>query len=151
MTIEYSLTRPEIVRGFFRSLGNPRFFVTVSCYALGMGIVVLASTGAFSRHLALHDAYTVLIVVAVFMAFLPIFLFVRGKTSKRSLTVSPAGIATEIGSIKGNIPWKKVKVISHGRDLSLSLVPAVTHFSYQHEHFQVPSIKTRSLFKPQNG
>ena len=119
MTIEYSLTRPEIVRGFFRSLGNPRFLVTVSCYALGMGIVVLASTGAFSRHLAIHDVYTVLIAVAGFMAFLPIFLFIRGKTSKRSLTVSPAGIATEIGSIKANVPWKKVRVISQGRDFIL--------------------------------
>jgi hypothetical protein len=84
-----------------------------------MGIVVLMSTGAFSRHLGLHDVYTVFIAAVGFMVFLPIFLFIRGKTSKRSLTISPAGIATEIGSIKGTIPWMKVKVISQGRDFIL--------------------------------
>jgi hypothetical protein len=45
------------------------------------------------------------------MIFLPLMLFIRGKTSKRSLTVSPEGMSTEIGSIKGQIPWHKLKVI----------------------------------------
>jgi hypothetical protein len=45
------------------------------------------------------------------MIFLPVMLFIRGKTSKRSLTVSSEGMSTEIGSIKGQIPWHKVKVI----------------------------------------
>ncbi|MGH9595841.1 MAG: YcxB family protein [Edaphobacter sp.] len=119
MTIEYSLTRTEIVRGFFRSLSNPRFLFTVSCYALGMGIVVLVSTGAFFRPLVLRDAYTLLIAAAGFMVFLPIFLFIRAKTAKRSLTISPEGISTEIGSLKGDILWKQVKVISQGRDFIL--------------------------------
>ncbi len=45
------------------------------------------------------------------MIFLPIMLFLRGKTSTRSLTVSPEGISTEIGSLKASTPWHKVKVI----------------------------------------
>jgi hypothetical protein len=81
-----------------------------------MGIVVLATTGAFSRPLVLHDAYTLLIAGASFMVFLPMLLFIRAKTAKRSLTISPEGISTEIGSIKGNIPWKKVKIISLNHD-----------------------------------
>ncbi len=52
MTIEYALTRVEIVRGFFRSLGSsPRYLVTVLCYALVMSGIVLVGTGAFSRSL----------------------------------------------------------------------------------------------------
>jgi hypothetical protein len=45
------------------------------------------------------------------MLFLPVMLFIRGKTSNRSLTESAERISTEIGSLKAQIPWRKVKVI----------------------------------------
>ncbi len=112
MTIEYALTRVEIVRGFFRSLGSsPRYLVTVLCYALVMSGIVLVGTGAFSRSLTLRDAVTAVLTAGGFMLFLPVMLFIRGKTSNRSLTVSAEGISTEIGSLKAQIPWRKVKVI----------------------------------------
>ena len=113
MTIEYALTRVEIVRGFLRSLGSsPRYLVTVLCYALVMSGIVLVGTGAFSRSLTLRDAVTAVLTAGGFMLFLPVMLFIRGKTSNRSLTVSAEGISTEIGSLKAQIPWRKVKVIS---------------------------------------
>jgi hypothetical protein len=112
MTIEYALTRVEIVRGFLRSLrSSPRYLVTVLFYAPVMSGIVLAGTGAFSRPLTPRDAVTAVLTAAVFMLFLPVMLFIRGKTSNRSLTVSAEGISTEIGSLKAQIPWRKVKVI----------------------------------------
>ena len=112
MTVEYALTRIEIVQGFFRSLRNsPRYLATVLSYALVMSGVVLASKGAFSRSLTLKDAVAAALAAGGFMIFLPIMLFLRGKTSTRSLTVSPEGISTEIGSLKASTPWHKVKVI----------------------------------------
>lgn len=112
MTIEYALTRVEIVRGFLRSLGSsPRYLVTVLCYALVMSGIVLVVTGAFSRALTMRDAVTAVLTAGGFMLFLLVMLFIRGKTSNRSLTVSAEGISTEIGSLKAQIPWRKVKVI----------------------------------------
>jgi hypothetical protein len=44
MTIEYALTRIEIVRGFLRSLASsPRYLLTFILYALLMSTVVLAT------------------------------------------------------------------------------------------------------------
>ncbi len=40
------------------------------------------------------------------------WLFLRAKTSMRSLTASPEGISTQIDSMNVRIPWQKVKVIS---------------------------------------
>jgi len=47
-----------------------------------------------------------------FFAFLPVMLFLFGKTSLRTLTISPEGITTQIGSLKGEVPWKKVRVVT---------------------------------------
>jgi hypothetical protein len=44
--------------------------------------------------------------------FMPVGLFLRAKTDERTLTVSPEGISTEIGSLKGQIPWRKVDAVT---------------------------------------
>lgn len=77
-----------------------------------MAVFTLAITGAFSRPLTLGDAVIAIAAAVGFMLLLPIMLFIRGKTSTRSLTVSPVGISTEIGALRAQIPWQKVKVIS---------------------------------------
>jgi hypothetical protein len=113
MTIEYALTRTEILQGYFRSLwSSPRYLVTILLYALVMSAIALTSVGAFSRPLRLTDAVIALLAAVGFLLFMPVMLFIRAKTSKRSLTVLPEGITTEIGSCKAQIPWKKVKIIS---------------------------------------
>jgi hypothetical protein len=48
--------------------------------------------------------------MAAFSVFL-FLIFIRGKTEERSLSVSEEGISTEIGTIKGQVRWNKVKVI----------------------------------------
>jgi YcxB-like protein len=113
MTITYALTRTEIVRGFFRSLrSSPKYLTIILFYALGMSIFALAITGAFSRPLTPRDAIIVFAAAAGFLFLLPIVLFIRGKTSNRSFTVTPEGISTEIGTIRAQISWQKIKVIS---------------------------------------
>ena len=113
MTIEYALTRIEIVQGFFRSLATSRrYLVTVLSYALVMSGVVLVSRGAFSRSFTLKDVVIGAFAAGGFMIFLPAMLFIRGKTAKRSLTISSEGITTEIGSLNARIPWRKVKIIA---------------------------------------
>jgi YcxB-like protein len=112
MTIEYALTRTEIVQGFFRSLASsPKYLLTILLYALTMSGIVLVSRGAFSRSLTLTDAISAALAAGGFFIFLPAMLFIRGKTTRRSLTASSEGMSTEIGSLKGQISWRKVKVI----------------------------------------
>jgi hypothetical protein len=43
--------------------------------------------------------------------FMPLWLFIRGKTNVRTLTTAPEGISTEIGPLKGQTPWNKVKLV----------------------------------------
>lgn len=113
MTINYALTRTEIVRGYLGSLRNsPKFLAIILLYASAMAILYLAGTGAFSRPLTLGDAVVAIAIVVCFIPFLSIWLFIRAKTSIRSLTVSPDGISTQIGKIQAQVPWRKIKIIS---------------------------------------
>jgi hypothetical protein len=113
LTIEYALARGEMVRAFLQGLGSSvkfRIIILRTAAAFGLFIVLLRAT--LMRSVTLQD---VLIGVAWsfgFLILLPVLLFIRGKTARRVLTVSPDGISTEIGSLKGSAPWRKIKVIS---------------------------------------
>jgi hypothetical protein len=51
---------------------------------------------------------TAFLYVIAALVFLPFWLFIRGKSAKRALTISPEDIYTEIGSLKGKIPWSRI-------------------------------------------
>jgi hypothetical protein len=114
MTIKYALTRVEIVRTFFQGLGSsPRFLAMILIYSAALGVFTMATRGAFSRPLTSLDIIVALAWMAGAFVFMPLWPFVRGKTDVRTLTVSPEGISTEIGSTKGKVPWSKVKLITN--------------------------------------
>ncbi len=50
---------------------------------------------------------------------MPLWLFVRGRTGKRTLTVSADGIYTEIGRIRAQIPWRQVKLVTESEQYIL--------------------------------
>ncbi|HET8635403.1 MAG TPA: YcxB family protein [Acidobacteriaceae bacterium] len=117
MTIEYALTRTEIVRGYFRGLRtSPKFLSIILLYAAFLSIVVLATWGAFSRPLTIGhvigDAVAFVATAAFFILLLSAWLFLRAKTSKRSITISPEGISTQIGKLQGQTPWRQIKIVS---------------------------------------
>jgi YcxB-like protein len=110
LTIEYALTRQEIFRFFWRSLaGSPKFQATVILYSVAIGFVSLSFHVLLSRSLTVRDA----ILAAALAAFMPVFFslwaFIRAKTDKRSLTISSSGVSTEIGRLKGLVPWEKIR------------------------------------------
>src|ERR1035437_8579023 len=120
MTIEYALTRTEVVRSFYRSLeASSQYLRTISIYALGTGLVAVIVSGGLSRPLGGSTAAKFLSGMLFYMLFLPIMLFLRAKTSTRSLTISPGGISTKIGPLDGEVPWKAVKVIEAGNSFVL--------------------------------
>jgi hypothetical protein len=113
VTIKYALTRAEIVRTFLTSLGrSPKFLAIILIYAVGLGWLVLAMRGALSRSLTLHDFIVAILWVIGALLFMPLWLFIRGKTDERTVTVSPEGIDTTIGRLNGKVPWKKVKLVT---------------------------------------
>jgi hypothetical protein len=110
MTIDYALTRTENVQGYFRSLRNsPRFLITILLYSFGFSVLFMMSSGPLSRILTLHGALTAAVTTLAFIFLLPVILFIRAKTARRSLTISADGISTEIGSLTGIVPWSKIK------------------------------------------
>jgi len=114
MTIKYALTRGEIVQSYFRSLSpSPKFLSMILIYSIGLGVLFLAIGGAFSRPLTARDVLTAFAWAIGGFLFMPLSLFVRGKTEERTLSVSAQGISTEIGARKGEVPWGKVRLVEN--------------------------------------
>jgi YcxB-like protein len=112
-TIKYALTRIEIVRFFLRGVkSSPKFLAMILICLVGLGAFTLAMRSAFSRSLTSRDVVIAVAWPAGALIFMLLWLFIRGKTDERTLTVSPDGISTQIGSLKGQIPWSKVKLVT---------------------------------------
>jgi hypothetical protein len=113
MTIQYALTRAEVVAGFFRSFrSSPRYLTFLVVCVLALFIVVPQAGEGFSHPFTMHDAgNAVLGTLCTFLLLLPLILFIRAKTAMRSLTISPEGISTEVGSLNGRVAWPKIKIV----------------------------------------
>jgi len=112
MTINYSLTRFEIVRTFVAVLPrSPIIFTVVFIASAWPGFVLLYSKHEFSNGLVIWDFFAALIYAAVTFLLLLIWVFLRAKTKERTLTISEQGVHAEIGKIKADYPWTKVRQI----------------------------------------
>jgi len=113
VTITYALTRAEIVRSYFQSLASSRkFLLRILVYCAALGLLHLIFSGSLSRPFQAHDLFVTLAWMLGVFAFIPTWLFLRGKTSERTLSVSSDGISTQIGSMKGQVPWGKVSLVA---------------------------------------
>ena len=120
MTIEYALSRAEVVHSFYESLKvSSKYRMTIATYSLLIGFVVVISSGALSHPIGVVVAVKFLFGAAGFLLFLPVMFFIRAKTATRTLTISEAGIATRIGSLTGDVPWKSIGVIEAGESFVL--------------------------------
>jgi len=148
MTIQYALTRTEIATGFFRSVRtSPKFLVTVCCYAACCSGLFLAASGSFSRPFEPQDAFKAVFAAVAFFLFMPAYLFLRGKTSLRTLAISPEGISTEIGKMKAQRPWSYVKTVSE-TDGHVLIASAIGNaFFIPNRAFSNPEQKTEFVAK----
>lgn len=113
LTIEYALTRREIFRSFLQSIAeSSKFRGTILLYSAAIGVLTLLPKAVLSRTLTLKDAATAVAWAIGAFLFIPVGVFIFGKTSKRTLTISPDGISTEIGRLRAEVPWKKVRVVT---------------------------------------
>jgi len=77
-----------------------------------IGALVLLLRVALSRSFKAWDVFVAVAWAVGIFAFMPLWLFIRGKTGKRTLTISPDGIYTEIGKIRAQVPWHKIKLVT---------------------------------------
>jgi YcxB-like protein len=146
VTIKYALTRTEIVRSYFRSLASSqRFLAMIAVYSIALGLLPLLLTGALSRRVGFHDLMVALAWMAGAFAFMPLGLFLRGKTAERRLTVSKDGISTQIGSMKGEVPWSKVKLIASAGEHVLIVGRTGNAFFIPGRAFQRPEDKAQFI------
>lgn len=113
MTIQYSLSRSENVRGFLRGMRtSPRFRTTLFVYSAAIAVIVSSSSGVFSRPLTVQTVATVFAWAVGAFIFMLLWVFITAKRAMRTLTVAPSGISTQIGRMKADVPWHKVKAVT---------------------------------------
>jgi hypothetical protein len=123
VTIKYALTRTEIVRSYSHSLTTSRkFLAMIVIYSVALGLLPLLVNGAFSRGVETHDAI-----------------------------VAFAWMLTQIGSMKGEIPWSKVKLVADGDEHVLIVGATGNAFFIPAEHFRERSRKRSSLNRSSLG
>jgi hypothetical protein len=146
MTIKYALTRIEILRSFLRSLqSSPKFLAMILIYLAALNLFTLATRGAFSRSLTGRDVTVALAWMAGALIFMLLWLFTRGKTDERTLTVSTDGISTQIGSLRGQIPWSKVKLVAQTSRQVLIVGATGNAFFMPSRAFQGPNQQTEFM------
>ena len=113
LTIEYALTRREVLLSFLRSLAvSPRFRRAILLYAAAVALLVSLIRTSILRSFTATDALIAVCSGAGYLVFISVWITLRGKTSKRTLTISSRGIATKIGRLKAEIPWSKIGSIA---------------------------------------
>lgn len=111
MTVQYALTRKEILQGLGLTLRqSPAVLVQFVLIALVSGVLALLTRSGFqlgrvSEHVGWGLAWGFGALV-----FLPVWVFLRGKTSMRTLRVGPDGIDTEIGTLSKHVPWRSIEI-----------------------------------------
>jgi hypothetical protein len=146
ITINYALRRTEIVRSFFGNLRtSPKFLAIILLYSAGLGVSSLAFRGAFSRSFTVDDLMTAITFALGFFVFMPGWLFIRAKTEKRTMTLSPAGISTEIGARRGHVSWSNVACVTHTSRHIFIIGSAGNAFFIPARAFREPDLKAEFM------
>lgn len=109
-TIEYSSTRGEVWRYYWRAWAKPRGLwlmqAFISFSAAATYSLVSTERASMPRFIAVWVlAFLACVVV------LPLWPQLRFKPSVRTLAVGPNGMRTSIGKLSGEIRWKDVAAI----------------------------------------
>lgn len=109
LTVEYALTRSELVRSYLGSLiKSPKFRRTIVLYSIVFGIFNLLPRAIPARTIAARDVIGATAWAVGFFVLLPVLIVIFAKTARRTLTISPEGISTQIGRRSGKVPWSKM-------------------------------------------
>jgi hypothetical protein len=71
----------------------------------------LSGQQAFSGGFGLHEFVVAFLWFIGAFCFMLVWIFLRAKTNERTITISENGIHTEIGGMKADYPWHRLKEI----------------------------------------
>ena len=112
LSVQYALTRSEVLRSFLSSLvESTRFRRTIIFYSFVVGAFTLLIRATPLGSVTVNDVIAAAATAACVPVFIALWVFIRAKTAERTLTISHDGISTEIGRLKGKIPWNAVAVV----------------------------------------
>jgi hypothetical protein len=107
----YSYTRKHSIKHALISYGMP----------IAMAVLLLAEMRSFTPSLNLADWIIALVWGTLFFFLYPLFLRLRTKKSKRTLTIQPDKLSTQIGKLSGDVPWTKMDCL-HVTDEHIFLI-----------------------------
>lgn len=130
LIVEYSLTRAEIVRTFVASIiRSSSYRRRIVAYSAAFGIFAILLRAMQKHSISTLDLAIGAAVSIGFFLVQVISVFVQGKTAKRTLTVSAAGLWTEIGDMAKPYEWNSIREIESPQgDVLISLASGNAFF-----------------------
>jgi hypothetical protein len=109
MVIEYT-AEPRDIAALYSYTRKHSIKLALIFYGLpiAMVLLVLAERRSPTHSLTLADWTTALIWGAVFFFLFPLILRLRTKKDKRTLSIQPDKLSTQIGKLSGDVPWAEV-------------------------------------------
>lgn len=109
MVIEYIATRRDIAALYsYTRKHSVKLAAMYYGLPLAMAAFVLIDIHSATHTLTLGDGIIALIMGAVFFALFPLILKLRTKKDKRILSIQPERLSTQIGKLRGDVPWTKM-------------------------------------------
>jgi hypothetical protein len=109
MVIEYT-AKPGDIAALYSYTRKHSLKPALSFYGLpiAMALLVLAERRSATHALTLADWAIALIWGAVLFFLFPLILRLRTKKDKRTLSIQPDKLSTQVGKLSGEVPWAKV-------------------------------------------
>ena len=109
MVIEYT-AKPRDVAALYSYTRNHSLKLALVFYGwpIALALLVLSQRRSPNHPLTVADGFIALIWGVVFFFFFPLFLRLRTKKDKRTLSIQPDELSTQIGKRDGHVPWAKV-------------------------------------------
>ena len=117
MTIEYALSRGEVVRGYFYSWKYSATFRWQMVFvALGVGLLSVGERWLATGTIGARDLRAGLFWAVGLLVFIPCWFALRLKPEKRILELSDSGVATVIGDRTLRVPWSGFSAVVDAKE-----------------------------------
>jgi hypothetical protein len=109
MVIEYT-AKPRDISALYSYTRRHSLKLALIFYGLpiAMALLLLAERRSPTHSLTLADWTIALIWGAVFFLLFPLILRLRTKKDKRTLSIQPDKLLTQVGKLNGDVPWAKM-------------------------------------------
>ena len=117
MTVEYALSRGEVVKAYFYSWRySSSFRRQMVIVALSIGLFIVCERWLVAGGVHASDLRVGAFWGVGLFAFMPIWLALRAKRGQRRLELSDGGIVTAISGSTMRVPWSALSSVSDAKE-----------------------------------